>query len=69
MFMIDCKDFRCEKEGSCLYFWASDEDCGDYNYSCGYRICHFCRIRQTCSIYKKEILSQQKSRQNKSAKK
>lgn len=68
--MTVCKDFRCEKEDVCLYFWASDEDCGEYNHSCGCRICHFCRIRQTCSKYKADlILKKVKSRQNKSAKK
>ena len=68
--MTVCKDFQCEKQNVCLY-GVDLKNCDGYLYSriCDYRICESCRIRQTCSAYRKETLSQQKSRQKKSAKK
>lgn len=68
--MTVCKDFQCEKQNVCLY-GVDLKDCDGYLYSrtCDYRTCDSCRIRQTCSTYRKETLRRKKSRQKKSAKK
>lgn len=57
--MTVCKDFQCEKQNVCLY-GVDLKNCDGYLYSriCDYRTCDFCRIRQTCSAYRKETLSQ-----------
>lgn len=58
--MTICKDFQCDKNTTCLYACGKNV-CGD---KCYYKGCIFCRLRQTCSAYKKEILIQkEKSRQ------
>lgn len=63
--MTVCKDFQCEKQGSCLYYGMADS-LGAV--TCCIKSCDICRIRQTCSKYKADLIirkvkeSRQKSR-------
>ena len=50
--MAWCKNFVCNKTGTCLYVPQNDEDCQNY---CSSHKCDWCRMRMSCMEYKRKI--------------